>query len=79
MQEIIYYTFQVQLHRIDTLTNAGETHEFRDCTGARIKELRIEAFTQGIKINHTPTTWEVLSPQQIKQIFIIQQDKKYAL
>lgn len=74
-----YYTFQVKLHRKAEGTDEPETHEFRDCNDQRIQQLRNDVWTKGLRINHSPTMWEIVSPFSIKQVFIIQQDKKYNL
>jgi len=75
----IFFTCQVILCREDKDTNAPEAHEFKDCTADRAAVLRNEVWTKGLRINHSPTCWEIVSPFMIKQFFIIQQDKKYSV
>ena len=72
-----YYTFQIVLHRVQEGTDAHEAHEFKDCLDTQINQLRNDVWTKGIRINLTPTSWEIISPFLIKQAFVIQQDKKY--
>ncbi len=74
-----YFTFQVKLHRKEQGTDEPETHEFKDCDEQRAGILRNDVFTKGIRINHSPTSWEIISPFMVKQVFIFQQDKKFGL
>lgn len=72
-----YWTFQVVLHRKPEGTDDNEAHEFRDCDDMGVKELRNDVWTKGLKIQHGPKAWEVISPFMVKSAFIILQDRKY--
>lgn len=74
-----WYTFQIILHRKEPNSEDLETHEFRDCTPEKIELLRMNVWTNGVKINHTPNSWEVICPFSIKQVFIVKQDKKFGV
>lgn len=72
-----WFTFQVTLHRKEEGTDMCQVHEFRDCDDARIKELRNDVWTKGLRINMSVTSWEIISPFMVKSVMIIKQDKKF--
>ncbi len=69
-----YFTIQIKVSG-----NPDTTEEIKDLTEDHMKQFWRLLWVQGVKIQRTPTSWEVISPFRIISAFVLLQDKKYQL
>lgn len=68
-----YYTIQIHLSVKVKEQNIVELHNIE---GDRINQFWPQIYRRGVRVQHTRTTWEIISPLHIKTFFIIKQDGK---
>lgn len=74
-----FYTMQVHLHshwEKDKLV--GTPIEFKDLSFDQLQQTRKIVWTQGIFIEMSPITFELVDPLRIKHIYFLEQPQKFA-
>lgn len=75
-----YWTAQIHYisEKMD-ITEKPMVEELKDFEDAAIGQFSNTVWTKGFRKTTAPSTWELVSPYRITQIFIIQQKQKYGI
>jgi len=75
-----YFTLQVTYSKQGNKIGEVETIEFKDIESwDNVKKFQSGIWTNGIRIQLTPTSWELISPFRINKAMIIKQAFKYKI
>lgn len=75
-----FYTMQVHLHRhYDGQKLVGVPIEFLDMTYDQVQQTKRIVWQQGIVIELTPISFEVIDPLHIKSVFFLEQPGKLGM
>jgi len=75
-----YYTLQITYNAASHKIGEVEVIEFKDIEGwNNVKDFQKSIWVSGIRLQTTPTAWELIAPFRINKAMVIKQPHKYKI